>query len=112
MYQQIILELFIGYYKEEFEAPVSNRLTAEDIVRFISYEDDPVTANRQNVTFRFGVNVTDHTIEDLSEFSHKGNEKDEVGKIAWIPLNDIDKYQWAFNHKTRIVEIAHELRLI
>lgn len=84
----------------------------ESIIRFISYEDDPVTANHQNVTFRFGVNVTDHTIEQLSEFSKKGNEKNEVGEIKWIPLNEIDKYQWAFNHKTRIVEIARELQLI
>ena len=33
--EQIILELFIGYYKNEFFAPVSNRLTAEEIVRFV-----------------------------------------------------------------------------
>ena len=85
---------------------------SEEIVKFINYEDDPVTANHQNVTFRFGVNVTDHTIEQLSNFSHKGNEKNEVGQIAWIPVKDIDKYQWAFNHKARIVEIGHELKLI
>ena len=84
----------------------------ESVVRFINYEDDPVTANHQNVTFRFGANITDHTIEQLSTFSHKGNEKNEVGQIAWIPVKDIDKYQWAFNHKTRIVEIGHELQLI
>jgi len=84
----------------------------ESIVRFIGYEDNPMTTNHQNVTFRFGVNVTDHTIEDLSGFSHKGNEKNEVGKIAWIPINEIDKYDWAFGHKTRIVEIAREMQLI
>ncbi len=85
---------------------------SEDIVRFINYEDDPVTANHQNVTFRFGANITDNTIEDLSSFSKKHNEKNEVGKISWVPVKDIDKYQWAFNHKTRIIEIAHELQLI
>ena len=85
---------------------------SEEIVRFISYEDDPVAANHQNVTFRFGANITDHTTEQLSSFSHKGNEKNEVGKIAWIPVNEIDKYQWAFGHKTRIVEIGRELGLI
>lgn len=84
----------------------------ESIVRFINYEDDPIAANRQNVTFRFGVNITDNTIERLSEFSHKLNEKNEVGKIAWVPVNEIDKYDWAFNHKTRIIEIAREMQLI
>jgi len=85
---------------------------SEDIVKFIAYEDDPVKANHQNVTFRFGVDVRDHTIEDLSNFSHKGNEKDEVGEIAWIPITDIDKYQWAFGHKATIIDIARSLKLI
>lgn len=33
--EQIILELFIGYYKDEFIAPASNRLQAKEIVQFI-----------------------------------------------------------------------------
>ena len=79
-------------------------------MRFIGYEDSP-TANHQNVTFRFGAYIADKTIDDFV-FSKKDNEKNEVGKIAWIPLNEIDKYDWAFGHKTRIVEISHELGLI
>lgn len=82
----------------------------EDKLKFIGYEDAP-TANHQNVTFRFGAFIGDKTIDDFS-FSKKGNEKNEVGRIAWIPLNAIDKLDWAFGHKARIVEIAHELQLI
>ena len=82
---------------------------SEEIVRFISYEDDPVAANHQNVTFRFGVNITDHTIEQLSGFSHKGNEKDEVGEIKWIMIDDIDKYEWAFGHDEIIKKFYKEL---
>ena len=82
----------------------------ENQIQFIGYEDSP-TANHQNVTFRFGSYIADKTIDDFT-FSKKENEKDEVGRIAWIPLNDIDKFNWAFGHKTRIVEIAHELKLI
>lgn len=33
--EQIILELFIGYYKDEFEVPFSNRAKAESIITFI-----------------------------------------------------------------------------
>jgi 8-oxo-dGTP pyrophosphatase MutT (NUDIX family) len=84
----------------------------EDVVQFIGYEDNPVTANHQNVTFRFGANITDMTIDALSRFSKKHNEKNEVGRIAWIPVNGIDKYNWAFGHKARIVEVAHALNLI
>lgn len=83
---------------------------SEDDIRFIGYEDSP-TANHQNVTFRFGAYLAENTIDDFV-FSKKENEKNEVGKIMWIPLNEIDKYQWAFGHKSRIVEIAHDLGLI
>lgn len=83
----------------------------ESKLKFINYEDDPITANHQNVTFRFGALIDDATIEDI-HFTKKENEKDEVGQIAWLPVKDIDKYQWAFNHKTRIVEIGRELQLI
>ena len=82
----------------------------EEQLHFIGYEDSP-TANHQNVTFRFGAIINDRTIDDFV-FSKKENEKNEVGQIKWIPLNEIDKYDWAFGHKTRIVEIAHELNLI
>ena len=71
---------------------------------FINYEDDPVTANRQNVTFRFGVRITNKVTTDF-EFSKKNNEGKEVGEIKWVKMNDIDNYEWAFNHKTRINEI-------
>ena len=82
----------------------------EGKIRFMGYEDSP-TANHQNVTFRFGAYIDDKTIDDFV-FSKKENEKNEVGKIAWIPTNEIDKFDWAFGHKTRIVEIAHKLSYV
>jgi len=82
----------------------------EDDLRFIGFEDS-VRANHQNVTFRYAVVYEDRTIDEF-KFSHKWNEKDEVGEIKWIPLNEIDKYKWAFNHNKRIEEIAHQLGLI
>lgn len=74
---------------------------SEEIVKFIGYEDDP-SSNHQNVTFRFVANIKSETIENLSSFSKDGNEKDEVGKIAWIPVKDINKYLWAFGHEKLI----------
>jgi hypothetical protein len=66
-----------------------------------------VTANRQNVTFRFYAEIEDKLAEDFT-FSKANNEGEEVGKIAWIPIEDVDKYEWAFNHKKRIYEIFNE----
>ena len=72
-------------------------------LRLYGIEDDP-SANRQNVTFRFW---------DFSEFMYKGQtiypkgkEENEVDDVAWIAIEDIDKYDWAFNQKKVIIQIV------
>ena len=58
---------------------------------------------KQNVTFRF-VGMAEcqnkFTIDET-----RGGEKDEVDNIKFIPIQDLDKYNWAFNHKDLIKEI-------
>lgn len=81
---------------------------SEDLIRFVGYEDDPVTANRQNVTFRFYAIIEDKLAEDFT-FSKENNEGEEVGKIAWIPIEEVDKYKWAFGHQALIHEIFQKL---
>jgi len=76
-------------------------------LNFISFEDDPVTANRQNITFRFYTIIRDKKTSDF-KFSKVNNEGKEVGKIAWIPVENIHQYKWAFNHEKRIDEIFNE----
>ena len=75
-----------------------------DRIKFVGFEDDPITANRQNITFRFVCIIKDNTTSDFT-FSKKNNEGKEVGRIAWIPVEEITKYAWAFNHQPRITEI-------
>lgn len=76
--------------------------------RFIGFEDDPVTANRQNVTFRFAYMIHDKKTSDFN-FSHANNEGKEVGMIRWIPVENIHQYKWAFGHEKRIDEIFDEI---
>jgi 8-oxo-dGTP pyrophosphatase MutT (NUDIX family) len=83
------------------------KLPIESLIS-IGYEDDPVKANRQNVTFRFAAKIEDRITSDF-EFSKEHNEGKEVGKIAWVKVKDIDNYEWAFNHKNRIVEIFNQI---
>ena len=83
------------------------KLPIESLI-FIGYEDDPIKANRQNVTFRFAAKIEDHVTSDF-KFSKEHNEGKEVGKIAWVKVKDIDNYEWAFNHKNRIVEIFNQI---
>lgn len=79
----------------------------EENIQLIGYEDDPQTANRQNVTFRFAAFLTDAFTDEFT-FSKKNNEGKEVGEIKWIKVKDVDKYMWAFHHDKRIHEIfAH-----
>lgn len=82
------------------------KLPIESLI-FIGYEDDPIKANRQNVTFRFAAKIEDRITSDF-KFSKEHNEGKEVGKIAWVKVKDIDNYEWAFNHKNRIVEIFNQ----
>lgn len=74
---------------------------------FEGYEDNPITANRQNVTFRFSSWINDKVTTDFT-FSKKNNEGKEVGEIKWVKINDIHNYEWAFNHKIRILEIYYK----
>lgn len=83
------------------------KLPIESLI-FIGYEDDPITANRQNVTFRFAAKIENHVTTDF-KFSKEKNEGAEVGEIKWVKVKDIDNYEWAFNHKNRIVEIFNQL---
>ena len=78
----------------------------EDDLKFIEIEDSPTT-NKQNVTFRYAVVYKDRTIEEFS-FTHKWNEKDEVGEIKWIKVKELDNYKWAFGHELRIKEIFND----
>lgn len=66
-------------------------------VREIIYIDDPKADKRQNLVHRF-VCVLPKTIDNYS-FSHKHNEKNEVGAIKWIPVDKVDDYKWAFGHE-------------
>lgn len=78
--------------------------------RFDSINDKPNEDKRQNVTIRYSFVIKGKKCDDIT-FSHEHNEKDEVGDIKFIPLSDIDKYEWAFNHNRLVKEIAHRTPL-
>ena len=54
-----------------------------------------IPEGKQNVTIRFKTdigNISEHVLTD------KNSEFNEVDDIKWINLNDINNYEWAFNH--------------
>lgn len=72
--------------------------------KLVEVETDPAKCNNGNVTLRHIVIL--HYIPD--SVPTEGGEENEVDEIKWMPISQIDKYKWAFNHKDRIEELYQE----
>lgn len=79
---------------------------SSDMFKFIGVETLP-SANRQNVTLRYYA-LMDGLVSDYS-FDSENSEENEVSDIKWIPIDEVDNYQWAFNHNVRIKEIYEKV---
>ena len=66
----------------------------------VGINDDPTKDKRQNITFRYLARPDSYMENLMSKLSDKDSEKDEVQSIKFIPIDDIHKYEWAFNHDT------------
>lgn len=72
-----------------------------DDLKVIHVETEPEECNNGNVTIRhrtFLGKIIPHYVE------REGGEENEVDNIKWIPIDEIDNYKWAFNHR-KIVEL-------
>lgn len=73
--------------------------------KLVSINDNPKGDKRQNLTFRYVVH-TSLSIEELELMTTtKNSEKDEISSIRFIDINNIDIYEWAFNHESLIKEL-------
>lgn len=68
--------------------------------RLVGVDDNPAS-EYQNVTLRYIVEL----YGDRPFIERKGGEENEVAEVAWIKIEDIDNYEWAFNHGYRIKEL-------
>ena len=67
-----------------------------DDLKVIHVETEPEECNNGNVTIRhhaFLGKIIPHYV------NREGGEENEVDSVKWIPVDDIDNYDWAFNHK-------------
>ena len=65
----------------------------------VGINDEPSSDKRQNITFRYKLDIIVSRIDMLEEeFTTEYSEKDEVSSIKLININNIDMYEWAFNH--------------
>jgi len=68
---------------------------------------NPNDSDKQNITIRYIANVPEECMmEHLSDIY---SEKDEVDGIKWISFNDIDDYEWAFNHRDILETLKNTL---
>ena len=70
------------------------------LFKLINVETAPEKCNNGNVSLRH-LCLLDKRADILNKL--KGGEANEVDDVKWIPIEDIDKYEWAFNHKTTLL---------
>ena len=68
-------------------------------LKVIYVETDPQECNNGNVSIRhiaFLGKIIPHYVK------REGGEENEVDSIKWIPIDEIDNYKWAFNHRKTV----------
>lgn len=70
-----------------------------EVPKFVEVETSP-KANKQNITLRYAALVSR---ESLFRVKPIGGEDNEVEKVKWIDIRNLNDYEWAFSHD-KIVE--------
>ena len=96
-FDETLKEAMIRETFEETGVDISN-----ENIKMLSVNSDPKSDKRQNLTVRYLTVLKKNKKHYEEQFSHKHNEKDEVGKIRFINMSELDNYNWAFNHKELI----------
>ena len=70
-----------------------------DDLKVVHIETEPEECNNGNVTIRhcafLGKIIPQYVTKE-------GGEENEVDSVKWIPIDEIDNYKWAFNHRKTI----------
>ena len=88
----------IGGILREIREECGLYLEREDL-KPVYVETRPPECNGGNVTIRhLGFLRKQRQIKYDPHLSEMGGEKDETRDVRWIPVDEISKYSWAFNH--------------
>lgn len=102
-YNETLIEACCREVKEE------TNLTLDKTCMYLFHIDDSPKSNKQNITFTYvckGVSFKSQTI------SAEGSEPNEIDDVEWVSVNELDKYDWAFNHAELIEKIISEDRML
>lgn len=85
------------------------KVNPEDL-HLLSINDNPFDDKRQNVTFRYFIEIKGIPVEGISQIlTSKFSEEDEIELIKFIPVTEIDNYKWAFNHDKIINQLKRTI---
>jgi ADP-ribose pyrophosphatase YjhB (NUDIX family) len=87
--------------REVFEE--CNLNVIEEALVLFDVESNPSVYN-QNVSLRYLAVIPESDDTERISIGTTG-EKDEVSEVKWIPLEEVENYQWAFNHNVIIKNI-------
>lgn len=85
-------------------AEETNLIVNPNALKLLSINDNPKLDTRQNVTFRYW--TYSPTLYKGQTIYAKGAEVDEVEDVKWIRIDELDQYDWAFNHEELIIVVA------
>ena len=96
------LDLKALAYPDDDLSNVTSEVIRNDLENPWHVKTDPWTSNRQNVSLRYGF-IAALRIPLFPEVNLENNEVEgEVSKVWWMPVNEIDRYEWAFDHDKMI----------
>lgn len=75
-----------------------------DKIKFFSLNTEP-NVNKQNVSLKY-YSLLDGICNDYV-LTTENCEQNEVEQVIWMPVDEIDKYDWAFNHDKLINEMIN-----
>ena len=73
-------------------------------LKVVYVETEPERCNNGNVTIRHRAFIGHQNQISTTEVDNTTGEVNEVSDIRWIPVDDIDKYEWAFHHDETIAQ--------
>lgn len=80
-------------------------------VTFWGINDKP-TENHQNVTFRYYSILGNSQFTNLNiDSNSRGGEEQEVDAVKWIPISEMNDYDWAFDHDIIIKDFIETFNL-
>lgn len=79
-------------------------------LKLLSINDNPSDDKRQNITFRYFIEIKGIPIEGINQIlTNEFSEKDEVDFAEFIPVVNIDDYKWAFNQDKIINQLKRTI---